>query len=93
MFFIAGFVIVVSGYSGFVARRDGATFEQASLLAALCAAVLQAVVSGGTVWLSSTPLPHVIEPAMTAWALACAAAFSGALVAGLCPVCEPIARW
>ena len=93
MFFIAGFVIVVSGYSGFAARRNGATFEQAALLAALCAAVLQVVVSGGTVWLSSTPLPHVIEPAMTAWALACAAAFSGALVAGLCPVREPIARW
>ncbi|MCC2627949.1 MAG: hypothetical protein K0S14_1599, partial [Thermomicrobiales bacterium] len=59
---------------------------------ALCS-LLQAFVSGGTVWLLGTPLPYVIEPAITAWALACAAALSGALVAGVCPVREPIARW
>jgi len=90
---LAGFVIVVSGYLGFAARREGKSLEHASLLGALSAAVLQTIVSGGTVWLSGTPLPYVIEPAITAWALACAAALSGALAAGLCPVREPIARW
>ena len=93
MFLIAGFVILMSGYLGFAARREGQSLEHASLSAALSAAVLQAIVSGGTVWLLGTPLPYVIEPAITAWALACAAALSGALVAGLCPVREPIARW
>jgi hypothetical protein len=93
MFLIAGFVILVSGYLGFAARREGQSLEHASLSAALSAAVLQAFVSGGTVWLFGTPLPYVIEPAITAWALACAAALSGALVGGLCPIREPIARW
>jgi hypothetical protein len=47
MFLIAGFVILVSGYLGFAARREGQSLEHASLLAALSAAVLQAIVSGG----------------------------------------------
>jgi hypothetical protein len=93
MLLLAGFVILVSGYLGFAARREGKSLEHASVLAALSAAVLQAIVSGGTVWLSGTPLPHVIEPTITVWAVASAAALSGALAAGLCPVREPIARW
>ena len=60
----------MSGYLGFAARREGKSLEHASLLGALSAAVLQTIVSGGTVWLSGTPLPYVIEPAITAWALA-----------------------
>src|SRR5829696_4888744 len=86
-------VILVSGYLGFAARREGASLVHASLLALLSAAVLQALVAGGTVWLSGTPLTHVIEPTITAWALACAAALSGALAAGLYPIREPFARW
>src|SRR5215204_2667168 len=93
MLLLAGFVILVSGYLGFAARREGASLVHASLLALLSAAVLQALVAGGTVWLSGTPLTHVIEPAITAWALACAAALSGALAAGLYPIREPFARW
>ena len=49
MFLIAGFVILMSGYLGFAARREGQSLEHASLSAALSAAVLQAFVSGGTV--------------------------------------------
>src|SRR5215208_2371056 len=48
-------VILVSGYLGFAARREGASLVHASLLALLSAAVLQALVAGGTVWLSGTP--------------------------------------
>jgi len=84
---------LVSGYLGFAARREGKSLEGASLFAALSAAVLQAIVSGGTVWLSGIPLPDVIELAITVWALACAAALSGALAAGLRPVREPLAGW
>jgi heme A synthase len=90
---LAGFVILVSGYLGFAARREGKSLEHASLLASLSAAVLQAIVGGGLVWLSGTPLPDVIAPVSTAWALACAAALSGALAAGFCPVHEPIGCW
>ena len=93
MLLLAGFVILVSGYLGFAARREGASLVHASLLALLSAAVLHALVAGGTVWLSGTPLTHVIEPAITAWVLACAAALSGALAAGLYPIREPFARW
>ena len=89
MLLLAGFVILVSGYLGFAARREGASLIHASLLALLSAAVLQALVAGGTVWLSGTPLTHVIEPTITTWALACAAALSGALAAGLYPIREP----
>ena len=71
MLLLAGFVILVSGYLGFAARREGASLVHASLLALLSAAVLQALVAGGTVWLSGTPLTHVIEPTITTWALAC----------------------
>jgi len=90
---LAGFVIVLSGYVGFAARREGKSLGHASLLAALSAAVLQTIVSGGTVWLSGIPLLHTIEPALATWALACTAAVSGALAAGLCPVRKPIADW
>ena len=89
MLLLAGFVILVSGYLGFAARREGASLVHASLLALLSAAVLQALVAGGTVWLSGTPLTHVIEPAITAWALACAAGLLGDLAAGLYPIREP----
>ena len=77
MLLLAGFGILVSGYLGFATRREGKSLVQASLLASLSAAVLQAIVGGGTAWLSGTPLPYVIAPAITAWALACAAALSG----------------
>ena len=93
MLLLAGFGILVSGYLGFATRREGKSLVQASLLASLSAAVLQAIVGCGTVWLSGTPLPYVIAPAITAWALACAAALSGALAAGLCPDREPIGCW
>ena len=93
MLLLAGFGILVSGYLGFATRREGKSLVQASLVASLSAAVLQAIVGGGTVWLSGTPLPYVIAPVITAWALACAAALSGALAAGFCPAREPIGCW
>ena len=90
---LAGFVILVSGYLSFVARREGASPVHASLLAAFSAAVLQAIISGGTVWLSGITIPHAMELALTTWALAGVAALSGAFAASLYPVREPIARW
>ncbi len=93
MLLLAGFGILVSGYLGFATRREGKSLVQASLLASLSAAALQAMVGAGMVWLSGTPLPDVIAPVITAWALACAAALSGALAAGFCPAREPIGCW
>ena len=90
---LAGFIILLSGYLSFAARREGASLVRASGLAVLSAAVLEALVTGGTVWLSGIALPHTVEPALVTWALACTASLSGALAAGLYPVHEPIARW
>ena len=90
---LAGFIIVLSGYLSFAARREGASLVRGSGLAVLSAAVLQALVTGGTVWLSGIALPHTVEPALVTLALACTASLSGALAAGLYPVREPIARW
>ena len=90
---LAGFIILLSGYLSFAARREGASLVRASGLALLSAAVLQALVTGGTVWLSGIALPHTVESALVTWALACTASLSGALAAGLYPVHEPIARW
>ena len=42
---LAGFIILLSGYLSFAARREGASLVRASGLAALSAAVLQALVS------------------------------------------------
>ena len=90
---LAGFIILLSGYLSFAARREGASLVRASGLALLSAAVLQALVTGGTVWLSGIALPHTFEPALVTLGLACTASLSGALAAGLFPVREPIARW
>jgi hypothetical protein len=62
MLLLAGFGILVSGYLGFATRREGKSLVRASLLASLSAAVLQAIVGVGTVWLSGTPLPYADRP-------------------------------
>ena len=87
---LGGFVIVLSGYVSFAARREGASFQRALLGGALSAAVLQSIVTGGTVWLEGVA---IIELAMTIWALACVASALGASTAGLFARQEPIARW
>ena len=53
---LAGFIILLSGYLSFAARREGASLVRGSGLAVLSAAVLQAFVTGGTVWLSGIAL-------------------------------------
>ena len=58
--------------------------------AALSAAVLRSIVTGGTVWLEGVA---IIELAMTIWALACVASALGPSAAGLFARQEPIARW
>jgi hypothetical protein len=91
---LGGFVIVLSGYVSFAARREGASFQRALLGGALSAAVLQSIVTGGTVWLEGVA---IIELAMTIWALACvASALAGAFglkphrrrVQAQCPGCR-----
>ena len=57
----------------------------------LSAAVLQALVTGGTVWLSGIALPHTVDRSGDLGS-GCSASLSGALAAGLYPVHEPIAR-
>ena len=87
MLMLQGFVVVLSGYVGFAARREGV------LGGALSAAMLQSIVTGGTVWLESVAWARSIELAMTIWALACVASALGASAAGLLARQEPIARW
>jgi hypothetical protein len=90
---LQGFVVVLSGYVGFAARREGASFQRASLGGALSAAVLQSIVTGGTVWLEGVAWARTIELAMTIWALAGVASALGASAAGLFARQEAIARW
>jgi hypothetical protein len=54
-------VSVLSGYVGFAARREGASFQRALLVGALSAAVLQSIVTGGTVWLEGVAWARTIE--------------------------------
>ena len=82
MLTLQGFVVVLSGYVGFAARREGASFQRALLAGALSAAMLQSIVTGGTVWLQGVAWARSIELAMTIWALACVAS-AGASTAGL----------
>ena len=93
MLMLQGFVVVLSGYLGFAARREGASFQRALLGGALSAAMLQSIVTGGTVWLESVAWARSIELAMTIWALACVASALGASTAGLFARQEPLARW
>jgi hypothetical protein len=93
MLMLQGFVVVLSGYVGFAARREAASFQRALLGGALSAAVLQSIVTGGTVWLESVAWAGSIELAMTIWALACVASALGASAAGLLARQEQIARW
>ena len=65
MLALGGFVVVLSGYVSFAARREGASFQRALLGGALSAAVLQSIVTCGTVWLEGVA---IIELAMTIWA-------------------------
>jgi hypothetical protein len=44
-------VVVLSDYVSFAARREGASFQRALLGGALSSAVLQSIVTGGTVYL------------------------------------------
>jgi hypothetical protein len=80
MLTLGGFVVVLSGYVSFAARREGASFQRALLGGALSAAVLRSIVTGGTVWLEGVA---IIELAMTIWALACVVSALGASAAGL----------
>ena len=91
MFLLGGLVVVLGGYVSFVARREGASVERALLQGALCAAVLQAIISTSTVWLLGLAWPQMIQPAAIVWALAWVAAVLGALKAS--PQYELIARW
>jgi hypothetical protein len=65
MLALGGFVVVLSGYVSFAARREAASFQRALLGGALSAAVLQSIVTCGTVWLEGVA---IIELAMTIWA-------------------------
>jgi hypothetical protein len=93
MLMLQGFLVVLGGYVGFAARREGASLPRALLVGAFCAAVLQSIVTGGTVWLEGVAWARSIELAMTIWALACVASALGASAAGLFARQEPIARW
>ena len=93
MLVLGGFVVVLSGYFGFAAHREGASLHRALLMGALSAALLLSIVSSGMVWLSGLAGAHVIETAMNAWALACVTAALGALAAALSARTEPVARW
>ena len=94
MFLMAAFLIVLSGYVGFAVRREGASMERALLGGAFFAAILQTIVSAGTVWVSGSAWTPMFLSALAVWLLAFVAALLGAFAAGLCPRRELlIARW